>query len=237
MELDFPELELSRRHPVLASEDELLAECVRELAIPNDYREAPYWETPVGSSVFATRLLVCGLFFKRSINKTINFQIPRHLGKDFKQRCNTQAELMSQIWHIAQLLPLSYSLRPLVFYEIIKEESLIFFQFGYEEKGGDAITVTEWIKIQQKINRNLQSTEKNPFEEELEPETWRFIEQAREKAQRSQDFSSYYQKLIHARMAVVSVLRQSKTGLTRLNQSGKKENRGKENRGKRRKQR
>jgi hypothetical protein len=212
-------------HPVLSSEESLLAECIRNLAFPPDYETDPYWETPVGHDFALTRQIVCGQFYRDFIDKNFqHYKMPRHWRKEVKKHFSSQAELMGQIWRIVKLLPLSHNPRPLVFHEIILEQVLIFCHAWTEEEGSKSPTATEWLKSQQGLNRKLQAL-KNPFDPKVEPETWSFIEEARRTADRNNDFCSDYRKLIRARMSMVTVLRESHP--KKITQSGKsKENRG-----------
>lgn len=213
-------------HPVLASENELLAECIRNLAFPSDYDTNPYWQTPIGHNFALTRQFVCGEFIRKFVNKNFPlWKIPRYCRREIKQSFSFQAELMGQIWRTIKLLPLSRNPRPLVFHVINLERALIFFNFFHqEEEGGEALTSTAIVKKQQGFNRELQSLE-NPFESDSSPETWSFVEECRRIANIDNDFRSDYMKLIHARMTLLKDIR--KNSPKRIDQSGKfKENRG-----------
>jgi hypothetical protein len=212
-------------HPVLASENELLAECINNFVNPPDYETDPYWNTPVGHYLVVTRQLVCGQFIRHSLDKDFkDWKMPRHWRKTVKDQLNSHAELMRQIWRIIKLLPLSRNPRPLVFHEINLEGALIFFDFNFKEEGCKIAAATDLVKDQQKFNRNLQYLE-NPFEPSLEPATWSFIEECRKFAARSNEFRSDYMKLVQARMHLVALIQKSHP--KKIDQSGKhRENRG-----------
>ncbi len=207
----------------LTSENILLAECIDHIVNPPDYETDPYWKTPVGHNFAVTRQLVFGQFVREFLDKNFSFwKMPRHWLKDVKQIFNCQAEVMGQIWRLVKLLPPSQKPRPLFFQSIILDYELVLCdQFLEEEQG---VTVTEWVKKQQAINRKLHTRE-NPFDPKREPETWQFIEQAREETARNGSFSKDYSKLVSSRMAMITTFRKSHPKL--MDQTGKaKEKRG-----------
>lgn len=215
-------------HPVLASETKLLAECINNFAnftYPPDSETDPHEETVAEHNFAVTRQLVVGQFIRRALDKDFQYwKMPRHWSKTIKEQLNSHAELMVQIWRTVKLLPLSRNSRPLVFHAINLERALIFFDFIYEEEGGEALTSTNESKNQQRLNRDLQSF-KNPFEPSSSPATWSFIEECRRLAERSDDFRSDYMKLIRARMTLLKDIRKNYPKI--FDQSGKsKENRG-----------
>jgi hypothetical protein len=204
-------------------EDILLNECINDIVIPHDYEADPYWKSPVGHSRAVTRQLVFGQFVRKFHDKNFSdWKMPRYWSKDSKQVFNCQAEVVGQIWRLVKLLPSSQKPRPLFFKSIILDYALVLCDSFSEEE--QEVTATEWVKKQQAINRKLH-TQNNPFDPKTKPETWQFIEQAREEAERNPSFSKDYAKLIRARMAMITTLKNSHQ--KKIDQTGKaKEKRG-----------
>lgn len=211
--------------PQFNPEHILLAECINRIANLPDHETDPYWETPVGHDFGLTLQFVCGQFVREFLDKNFSFwKIPRHWSKEVKQYFNCQAEVMGQIWRLVKLLPPSQKPQPLFFHSIILDYALVFCHAFVEEEGEPKVTATEWVKNQQAINRKLH-TRKNPFDPKTEPETWRFIEQARKETVRNTSFAKDYAKLISARMAMITTIRESYP--KKIDQTGKaKEKRG-----------
>jgi hypothetical protein len=204
-------------------EDILLAECIDRIVIPHDYESDPYWKTPVGHDLAVTRQLVLGQFVRKFLDKNFSFwKMPHTWSKNSKQIFNCQAEVLGQIWRLVKLLPASQKPRPLFFESIILDYALVLCDSFLE--GEEEVTATEWVKKQQSINRKLH-TRNNPFDPKTEPETWRFIEQARKEAERNPSFSKDYAELVRARMAMITAARNSSP--KKIDQTGKaKEKRG-----------
>lgn len=212
-----------RIHLQFNPENILLAECIDRIVFPHDYETDPYWKTPVGHHFAVNRQLVCGQFVRGFIDKNFSFwKMPRHWSKDVKQIINCQAEVVGKVWRLVKLLPASQKPRPLFFESIILDYALVLCNDFFEEDR--EITVTEWAKKQQAINRKLHKRE-NPFDPKTKPETWRLIEQARKQAESNPSFSKDYAELISARMEMVTILRKSRP--KKIDQTGKaKEKRG-----------
>lgn len=203
-------------HPVLASEEMLLAQCINHLVNPPNHETDSYWETPVGHDFALTMQFVCGQFIREFLDKNFSlWKMPRHWRKEVKQHFSCQAEVMGQIWRLVKLLPLDQNPRSLVFHAIVLDYALVFCHAWIKEE--QDYTATAWLKKQQEINRKLQIGE-NPFDPKIEPETWRFIEQARREADRSNSFFKDYAKLIRARMAMIATFRKSR--FKKFDQSG-----------------
>lgn len=195
-------------HPMLVPENQLLALCIRNFIFPPDYETDPYWKIPIGQTVMLTKQIVFGRFIREFIDKDFPlWKMPRHWSKTVKQCFNCQAEVVEQLWHTLQLIQ-SHNPQALVFQEIISERTLVFCHLLTKDKDGKIPTATEWVKTQQKINQAMQDI-KNPFDSKVEPETWRFVEQAREviNSTNNKRFRKEYFGLIRRRMTMISNLR------------------------------
>lgn len=204
-------------HPVLASENELLAACINHF-VNFTYPPELGGETVLEHCFAVTRQIVCGQFIRQVLDRDFrDWRMPRHWGRSVKDQLNAHAALMVQIWRSIKLLSLPPNPRPLVFQAINLERALIFFDFIHREED-DTAPATTIIRNQQGVNRDLQSLT-NPFEPSSSPQTWSFIEECRQAADRSDDFRSDYMRLIQARMTLLSEIRKNHPKL--LDQFGK----------------
>ncbi len=214
---------VSSRKVVIDFETELLWESIKNLAYPADYETNPYWRSKRGHLFSVLRSLVCGQFVRRNLDKNFKgCKMARGWAKSLKQEIDYRADLMSKLWRTIKLLPLTPTPRPIIFHEINLEGALIFFDFFLDEEPQAPVTAV--IKSQQNINRSLQSL-KNPFDSNLTPATWSYVENCNQLAEQNEEFRVDYMEFVRARMRLTRSIKEHHP--KRFDQSGvARENRG-----------
>jgi uncharacterized membrane-anchored protein YhcB (DUF1043 family) len=210
--------------PIFMHEDEILASCINYFVHPPNYESDPYWKTSIGQTLLSYHQHVFGEFIRGFLNKNFqSWRMPRQWQKTIKSLVTRHASLMGQIWRVIKLLPHQANPRPLILHKINLEGGLIFFDCIAEVEQ-QKITATNMIKTQQNINRQLQ-TLKNPFDRTQTPVTWDFISSCQQLANQNHDFQRDYTRLVDARMALLTTIRENHSKV--FDQSGKfKEKRG-----------
>lgn len=182
------------------NEEKLLRDRLNELLCPNEYDSESNWTTPLGQNFLRIRGLSLSHFIRQSVYKKFKGnQIPRQWRRHITGELKVQGDLTSQIWKVIRLLPLSPNPRPDILYRVIEERAIVFFNYLTPK----IEPVTPLIKQQRKINRELQSLQ-NPFNPEVEPETWSFIDSCVQLSNRDRDFESEYRNLIRLRMKLIT---------------------------------
>lgn len=173
-----------------------------------EYKTGLILQIDTRSLVNNYRRYVCGLFWRLFIDKRCQvWEIPRHYSRKFKKLVNLQALLMGQVWRIIRLMPQSVKPPTYVFLAILIEGELLFPDCVATEPQ-EKITATKLIRKQQGINKELQ-TLGNPFNRDISPETWAFVENCRYAATRNHDSQKDYTQLVEARMKTVTAIRES----------------------------
>ena len=160
------------------------------------------------------RAIICTQFIRKSIDENFTgYEIPHHWKKAVKKELRLHGDLISQVWQLTDIaFKTSHQYYPEILYRMLVESSLVFFNTFDENTEEFKLTATAIIKDQQAKNRKLQSLE-NPFDKDLQPITWGFVDVCSTISQTVPSTRTDYQMMIDTRMTLVNLMLQNQPRL------------------------